>query len=85
MNFNDLTPEERELVIGKTPEQILALAKERGRVLSDEELEAISGGEMAGGRWNYRIGCMRCNTFWKVDSLEETWHTCPTCGNKFFC
>lgn len=83
MNFNDLTQEERELVAGKTPEEILALAKERGRELSDEEIEAISGGESS-GRWGHRVVCGRCETAWKVDSLEEAWHTCPTCGNRFF-
>ena len=44
MNFEDLTQEERELVAGKTPEEILALVKEKGYELSDEELELISGG-----------------------------------------
>lgn len=83
MDFEDLTQEERELIKGKTPEEILALAKERGRVLSDEELEAIAGGESS-GRWRHTVICGKCETAWKVDSLEEAWQTCPGCGNRFF-
>lgn len=45
MNYEDLTPEQQEkLKAAKTPEEIIALAKEEGYDLSDEELEAISGG-----------------------------------------
>ena len=83
MYFNDLTQEERELAEGKTPDEILALAKERGRELSNEELEAISGGESS-GRWRYTVVCGKCETAWRVDSLEEAWHTCPGCGNRFY-
>ena len=48
MNFDDLSPElqsrAREC---KTPEEILALAKEQGYELTEDELEAVSG-----GAWN---------------------------------
>ena len=45
MNFSDLTPEQQEKARAcKTPEDILALAKEEGFELSDEDLEAVSGG-----------------------------------------
>ena len=36
----------------KEPEEILALAKEEGYKLSDEELEAVSGGSWGGGVCN---------------------------------
>jgi hypothetical protein len=43
--YEDLTPEQearaREC---KTPEELLALAKEEGFSLTDEQLESISGG-----------------------------------------
>ena len=45
MEFNDLTPEQKERAKAcKTPEEILALAKEEGYELSDEELDGVSGG-----------------------------------------
>ena len=45
MTFDELTPELREKAkTCKTPEEILALAKENGYELSDEELEGLSGG-----------------------------------------
>lgn len=45
MNLEDLSPEMREEVRKcKTPEEILSLAKKVGRKLSEDELEAISGG-----------------------------------------
>ena len=53
MNIEDLTPELKEKVLGcKTPEELLALAKEEGYELSDEELQSITGGDLThwGGR-----------------------------------
>ncbi len=45
MNFEDLTPEQKEKALAcKTPEEMLALAKEEGYELSEEELTGVSGG-----------------------------------------
>ena len=45
MNFEDLTPEQQEKAKAcKTPEDILALAREEGYELSEEELAGISVG-----------------------------------------
>ena len=45
MELNELTPELQEKAKAcATPEDILALAKAEGYELSDEEMEAISGG-----------------------------------------
>ena len=46
MNFEDLkNPELQEkLKAAKTPDELVALAKEEGVVLTDEQIEAISGG-----------------------------------------
>ncbi len=46
MKFEDLTPKQQEMVkTCTTPEDILALAKDEGYELSDEQLEAVSGGQ----------------------------------------
>lgn len=47
MNFEDLkNPEFQEKLKSiKTPEELLALAKEEGYELSDEKLQAVSGGD----------------------------------------
>ena len=46
MDFKDISPELREKAKAcKTPEELLALAKKEGYKLSDEEMEAVSGGK----------------------------------------
>ena len=45
MEFKDLTPEQQEKPKAcESPKDILALAAEEGYVLSDEQIESISGG-----------------------------------------
>jgi len=45
MNFDDLTDEQKAKAKAcKTPEEMLALAREEGYELTDEELEGVSGG-----------------------------------------
>ena len=45
MDIEGLTPEQQEKVKGcSTPEEMLAVAQEEGYELSDEQLEAVSGG-----------------------------------------
>ena len=47
MKLEDLSPEQQEKAKAcKTAEDILALAKEEGYELSDEDLEAINGGSI---------------------------------------
>ena len=54
MKFEDLTPEQQEKAKACTsPEELVALAKAEGVELTDEMLEAISGG----GEW------YSCETF----------------------
>ena len=60
MKFEDLTPEQQEKAKAcKTPEDVLALAKEEGFALSDEELEAVSGGE----EWVKRCNDRTCSMY----------------------
>ena len=57
MDFNDISPELREKAKAcKTPEEMLELAKQEGYKLSEEELEAISGG----GTWSDQS----CDTYY---------------------
>ena len=50
MDFNSLTEEQKAKALAcKTPEEMLALAKEEGYELSDEQLEAVSGGS----KWSF--------------------------------
>lgn len=45
MDFEDLTTQQKEKAIDcKTPEELIALAKEEGIELTDDQLESISGG-----------------------------------------
>ena len=58
MEFNDLTEEQKKLALEcKTPEELLDVAKKLQYKLSDEELDAISGG----AKWMDKItdGCER--------------------------
>ena len=46
MDFKDLSPELREKAQACTsPEELLALAKQEGYKLSEDELSAVSGGK----------------------------------------
>lgn len=45
MNYSDLTDEQKALAKAcKTPEELIALAKDQGVELTDEQLESIAGG-----------------------------------------
>ena len=72
MNFEDLTDEQKAKAKACTsPEELLALAKEEGYELNDEELDAVAGG----GGWtteelnnvattHYDCKKLDCNLFW---------------------
>ena len=46
MEFKDMSPELKEKVRGcETPEEILSVAKEECYELTDEQLQALSGGK----------------------------------------
>ena len=54
MKFEDLSPDQQEKAKAcKTTEELLELAKAEGYELSDEDLNAISGGQ----KWGERNRC----------------------------
>ena len=58
MDFKDISPEQREKVKAcQTPEELLALAKKEGYKLSEEELEAVSGGRWSCSSFGERSDC----------------------------
>ena len=61
MNLEDISPELQERAKAcKTPEEVLALAKEEGYELSDEQLESVAGG------WNDCEGNNKCGVpYWR--------------------
>ena len=55
MNYDDLTPELKEKAKAcVTAAELVELAKAEGIQLSDDELEAVAGGE---SRWDEIVGC----------------------------
>lgn len=57
MNFEDLTPEQQEKARAcKTPEEVLALARQEGYELSDAELDGIAGGAWACDNYRNKVG-----------------------------
>ena len=79
MRYEDLTAEQKEKTDGKTPEEILEIAKAEGYSLSDEELEAISGGASA---WNEYVYCPKCKANFSRQEGKD-WQKCPGCGEVY--
>ena len=73
MDFDDLTPEMQEKARAcKTPEDVLALAKEGGIELTDEQLEAVSGGEYDWGCFDKRQ-CIDVCSKYDAEWMHECW------------
>ena len=71
MNINEeilskLTDEQKKAVeAAKSPEELLAIAKEAGYEMTPEQLEAVAGGQ---GCWGYDTCDKFCPTFcWAAD------------------
>ena len=67
----------------KNQEEILAFAKEEGIELTDEQLEAVSGG--CGTCTAYNEVCPKCNSTKMVrrDLASGTEYECRSCGHKY--
>ena len=63
----------------KSNEEILAVAKEEGLELTDEQLEAVSGGNCL-----MDFDCPKCGQTIDYNSCDDYYnYTCPHCGHKF--
>lgn len=91
MNLNSLTEEQKKkLNECSTPEEYLALAKEVGYELSDDELAKVAGGDV-GMSWSKPTCCPKCgstNIEFHIDVSSEqtgfggcvTWWVCNDCS-----
>jgi len=84
MNFDELTPEQQERIQAcTTPEEVFALAREQGHELTEEEIDAISGGDNAWGNKpkNVPTACPNCGS----QTIREIalGYTCHDCGKHF--
>ena len=79
MKYEDMTAEQKEKIDGKTPEEILKMAKAEGYSLSDEELEAISGGLSS---WDEHEFCPKCRVRFRRQEGKD-WQKCPVCGEVY--
>lgn len=71
--------------VNMTQEEFIAYAEEKGIELTDEQLDAVSGG----AAWdddssNYETTCTSCGkiVIWPKSQPDPT--HCPYCGHKFF-
>jgi bacteriocin-like protein len=83
MEFKDLTPEQIEKAKSvSSPDELLALAKEEGIELTNEDLAQVSGGKSWGGNGGVRK-CPKCGkddfTLAYTDQGED-YYRCDNCG-----
>ena len=85
MDLSNLTSEQLEKAKKcETPEEFFALAQSDGIELTDEQLEAVSGGEKdwTGSTVHRCPSCGSTNTHY-YDNAEGGYRMCRDCGNKY--
>lgn len=88
MKFEVVTPELQEKVKAcKTPKELLALAKEEGRELSDDEIAQIAGGGDLDGSWDIGFPltfyCPHCHAMITGHGRKGDIVECPVCHKTF--
>jgi ribosomal protein S27AE len=64
----------------KSHEELLALAKEEGIELNNEQLQAISGGGLCSA--GYEVTCPNCDSL-DVEELDDGRYKCGKCHKVF--
>lgn len=84
MLVEGLIPEEQaKLDACKTPEEMLALAKEVGYELSEDELEAISGGIFHTSERYLEWFCPTCDIKLEWQKSPKRGYRCRRCGTVY--
>ena len=79
MNLDNITPEQRRKAAAcKNGEELLALAKEEGVDLTDEQLDAIAGGLEKDWFGDYM--CPKCGE--QVNTYTDGTYWCPYCDAR---
>ena len=79
MNLDSITPEQRRKAAAcKNGEELLALAKEEGVDLTDEQLDAIAGGLEKDWFGDYM--CPKCGE--EVNTYTDGTYWCPYCDAR---
>ena len=79
MNLDNITPEQRRKAAAcKNGEELLALAKEEGVDLTDEQLDAIAGGLEKDWFGDYM--CPKCGE--QVNTYTDGSYWCPYCDAR---
>ena len=88
MDIKNLTQEQAEKMKElKTPEEILAFVQDEGVELTDEQLEAVAGGEKSWDGKNICPACGSTNTTpfgtQHDDYFYVAYYQCYACGNQW--
>ncbi len=67
----------------KNNDEVLALAKQEGIELNDEQLEAVSGGCHTTTNEQYKLDnmqCPECLNWYCMEKVSEDWYRCKYCN-----
>ena len=80
MDYQDLTDEQKaKMAACETPDEMLALAREEGIELTDEQLEQVEGGWGGGSQRT----CPFCGSDDVMRDGDLMLYTCFNCGTQF--
>lgn len=87
MDFKDLDPELRAKGMAcSTPEEIMNLAKTEGYLLTDDDLDKISGGSLWDDLWEIP-SCPSCGSdrveYGQRGEYSTKYYHCLDCGREF--